>query len=135
MKTHQVLLVLAASAMLLLFGTPNLITSNAALDTAGTNPISNSTSRLQFTSLGHALGFGKRDWVLSNGTYALHVELLGAHSVAPVSSTAARDQKQAAPLERVMYWNLWDGITLTYCAPGERADLSKVCIVLSRMQM
>jgi len=76
---------------------------------------------LQFTAGGHVLGFAPEAAWLAAGSHALRVGFAGANAVTPASagSTAAsplggKGQKGAAPLGRVTYNNLWDGISLTY---------------------
>src|SRR5437762_14247829 len=76
---------------------------------------------LQFTSGGHVLGFAKSSVYVANGSHALRVEFINAHSTTPLSTTSANDTgdtKVAPPLSRVTYPNLWDGVTLTYDAPS-----------------
>jgi hypothetical protein len=74
---------------------------------------------LQFTSGGHALGFSAGGVYAAAGDHALHVAFAGANAVPPQADggkVGAGDQ--AAPLGRVVYENLWDGITLVYSAAG-----------------
>lgn len=71
----------------------------------------------QFRAGGHVAGFGPGAFYMSNATYALRVEFVGAHPATPQSEIAAETPaKGAPPLGRVTYANLWDGITLTYDA-------------------
>ncbi|RPI27080.1 MAG: hypothetical protein EHM61_09655 [Acidobacteria bacterium] len=78
--------------------------------------ITGSDLHLQFSSSGHILGFRAGGFYLTNTTYALHVQFVGATPVAPQSDAAAASGERGAPppLRRVTYANLWDGITLTY---------------------
>ena len=74
---------------------------------------------LQFQSAGHVLGFGPGRMYVSNGTYALRVEFVGAGNVAPQAAASTPAGGEAAPaLTPVTYRNLWPGITLTYDAAG-----------------
>jgi hypothetical protein len=76
-------------------------------------------SLLQFTAGGHALGFAAGGMYAATGDHALHVEFSGSNAIQPQSESAVGEQGEAAPLGRVTYPNLWDGITLTYTAdPG-----------------
>lgn len=120
MNTIKLLILVATVAVLLsmaLFGAPSRRVADAAGGSFGTNTPSDRAARVQVTSNGHALGFGERDWVLSNGSYALRVEFVGSHSVSPIRKATHTATQQPAPLTRVEYPNLWDGITLTYRAP------------------
>jgi len=94
---------------------------------------------LQFTSAGHILGFNTGGMYAATGSHALHVDFVGANSVAPQADAtaspalprpvlgkpdlaqAAASLKsgptgQAAQLSQVTYANLWDGISLAYTA-------------------
>jgi hypothetical protein len=72
---------------------------------------------LQFTAGGHALGFAAGGMYAAAADHALHVEFAGAHAVQPQPDSPAGDG-QAVPLGRVVYPDLWDGITLAYSAAG-----------------
>jgi hypothetical protein len=72
---------------------------------------------LQFTSSGHVVGFARDAVYVANGEHAYRVEFVGAVSTVPVADSAQTDTGRAAPLSRVTYPNLWQGITLTYDAP------------------
>jgi hypothetical protein len=76
------------------------------------------TDLLRFTSGGHALGFAAGGMYAAAGDHALHVSFAGANGVRPRSDSPAGQEGQIAPLGRVVYENLWDGITLTYSAEG-----------------
>jgi hypothetical protein len=78
---------------------------------------------LQFTSGGHVLGFGSDGVTVAGGSHALRVQFVNAHRSVPVSDGPSGkglpgDTQRAAPLSKVTYANLWDGVTLTYDAPG-----------------
>ncbi len=73
---------------------------------------------LQFTSQGHVLGFAADGYYAISGTHALRVEFAGANPVQPASLGAASRGSQAAPLTRVTYADLWDGISLAFDAPS-----------------
>jgi len=71
---------------------------------------------LQFTSGGHTLGFAADGMYAVTGTHALHVDFAGANLVQPQADSPASADGKAAPLSRVTYADLWDGVTLTYTA-------------------
>jgi hypothetical protein len=95
---------------------------------------------LQFKAGNHILGFTQDKAYLASLDHALSVQFLGTKSVMPKSDTnapATGSMTKASPLVRVVYQNLWDGISLTYVAakdgitestyhvaPG--ADVSKI---------
>ncbi len=71
---------------------------------------------LQFTSGGHALGFSAQGMYAATGSHALHVDFVNANHVKPQADSGSRVKGMAAPLDRVTYADLWDGIDLTYAA-------------------
>jgi hypothetical protein len=76
---------------------------------------------LQFTSGGHILGFASGGVYVASGSHALHVEFVNPRVTNPVSDAAPGDgmpgnAQRVAPLSRVTYPNLWDGVTLIYDA-------------------
>jgi hypothetical protein len=73
----------------------------------------------QFTSGGHVLGFTDDGMYAATGTHALHVDFAGANRIRPQSDMPAGEQGRAAPLGRVTYENLWDGIDLAYTAGAD----------------
>jgi hypothetical protein len=78
---------------------------------------------LQFTSGRHVLGFASGGVYVAGGSHALHVEFVNPSATNPVSNSAPGDgipgnAQRVAPLSRVTYPNLWDGVTLIYDAPG-----------------
>jgi len=81
-------------------------------------PAEPAASLLQFSSGGHALGFSSEGLYAATGTHALHVDFIGANSAMPQADSPALSNGQAAPLGRVTYADLWDGITLTFTAAG-----------------
>jgi len=74
----------------------------------GTQPDLTASDQLrQFSSSGHILGFRAGGFYLTNTTYALHVQFVGANPVAPQSDAAAASgERGAPPLQRVNYANL-----------------------------
>ena len=73
----------------------------------------------QFTSDGHVLGFTEDGMYAATGTHALRVDFAGANRIRPQSDMPAGEQGRAAPLGRVTYENLWDGIDLAYTAGAD----------------
>jgi hypothetical protein len=73
-------------------------------------------SLLQFTAGGHALGFAAGGMYAAAGDHTLHVEFPGANAVPPQADSNAGEQGRTAPLDRVTYAGLWNGITLAYAA-------------------
>jgi hypothetical protein len=78
---------------------------------------------LQFTSSRHVLGFASGGVYVAGGSHALHVEFVNPRATNPVSNSAPGDgipgnAQREAPLSRVTYPNLWDGVTLIYDAPS-----------------
>ena len=71
---------------------------------------------LQFTAGGHALGFTAGGMYAATGTHALHVDFAGANTARPQADSPATADGKTAPLGRVTYADLWDGITLTFAA-------------------
>jgi hypothetical protein len=71
---------------------------------------------LQFTAGGHALGFAAGGMYTATDDHALHVTFAGANAIRPRTDSPAGMDGQTAPLGRVMYVDLWDGITLAYTA-------------------
>jgi alpha-tubulin suppressor-like RCC1 family protein len=96
---------------------------NRPVEAAGSAHSSSSDKILQFTSGGHILGFGAEGVYIASGSHALRVQFVNAHKSNPVSDGPSShgvpgDTQRTAPLSRVTYANLWDGVTLTYDAPG-----------------
>jgi hypothetical protein len=77
------------------------------------------SSMLQFRAGNHILGFAPDRACLASMDHALSVQFLGTRGVMPVSDTnapASGAMTEASPLGKVLYQNLWDGISLTYVA-------------------
>ncbi len=73
---------------------------------------------LQFTSGGHILGFRKGDVLIASGDHALRIEFVNARRVSPLTEKTRLDAGNSLntqkPLGRIVYRNLWDGVTLVY---------------------
>ena len=82
----------------------------------GQTRVLNTTQMLQFTAGGHVLGFSSSGIYAATGSHALHVDFVGANSVQPQAEAPSTGGK-AAPLSRVQYPDLWQGIRLIYDAP------------------
>ena len=87
----------------------------------GTMP-NNETSRLQFTSSGHALFFGNSSITVASPTHAMKVSFLHANRVSPQAemptTTEISEQKKITSLNKVTYANVWEGVTLVYTSKG-----------------
>ncbi len=77
-----------------------------------------SDEMLQFKSGGHLLGFRKGDVFIASGDHALRIEFVDSRPVSPVTDEIAldtvKDSKYETPLGRIIYKDLWDGVTLVY---------------------
>jgi hypothetical protein len=70
---------------------------------------------IQLTSGGHALGFDAGGVYTATGTHALRVEFVNSNAVRPRANTpGVGSDGPAAPLNRVAYADLWDGIDLEF---------------------
>jgi hypothetical protein len=72
---------------------------------------------LQFKAGNHILGFLPNKAYLAAMDHALSVEFLGTKGVMPTaesSGTAKESATKALPLNKVLYQNLWEGISLVY---------------------
>lgn len=72
----------------------------------------------QFTSQGHILGFRASEFFISNATYALRVQFVGANAVMPQTDGQTLQRNVSTEFSRAVYANLWDGITLAYDKGG-----------------
>ncbi len=98
-----------------------MVVSTAPVHSAMCPPDAPTGSLKQYTSGGHVLGFDSGGYYVTNGTYALRVSFENAQAVAPVSDDgeqSALSGGKAAPLRRVSYAGFWNGISVTYDAPG-----------------
>jgi hypothetical protein len=69
---------------------------------------------LQFTAAGHVLGFQAEGVYVAAGDHMLRVEFDGTQGVKPEADKMPSGNGQAQPMGRVIYANLWPGISLTY---------------------
>jgi len=108
-------LILLTAVVLALLGTagPAVAGAPGVGDTGtGTEDLS-----LQFTSAGHVLLFEDSGVMIASTTHMVQTEFLGANAVVPVASaanTVAAVTGAAAPLGRVTYAGLWDGVDVVY---------------------
>jgi hypothetical protein len=107
-KAEGALMLMAAA--LLLFGIQSSQADKSTIPTA-------QNSTLQFTSGGHVLSFAADGVHVASGSHALHVEFVNARATTPASDAAASETQRAAPMSKVTYPNLWNGVTLSYDAP------------------
>jgi hypothetical protein len=123
MKTNQLLKSSLALLTIAILATVTAFTVRQG-EVAKTAHLTAPKDILQFTSGGHVLGFAKTGVYMASGSHALRVEFVNSHSISPISPAApnapdnANDAKKATPLSNVTYPHLWDGVTLTYDAPG-----------------
>lgn len=73
---------------------------------------------LQFVSGGHVLGFRADDVTIASGDHALRIEFVGSQSISPEDEGATQNSDQSQngprPLDRVIYKDLWQGVSLVY---------------------
>jgi hypothetical protein len=73
---------------------------------------------LQFVAGGHVLGFREGDVTIASGDHALRIDFVGAQSISPEEEGTIRNtalsQKDPRPLDRVIYRDLWPGVSLVY---------------------
>ncbi|MFC2157743.1 SBBP repeat-containing protein [Acidobacteriota bacterium] len=72
---------------------------------------------LQYVSRGHVLGFRRGDAFFATADHALRVEFLNAQEVSPQEVGTAPiqiDQQTFQLLDKIVYSDLWDGVTLVY---------------------
>lgn len=93
---------------------PNQIAKNEITPISGNGA---GKDMLQFKSGSHILGFMPNKAYLAAPDHALIVEFIGAKEVKPISDTKGATKgsaTKAPPLSKVVYRNLWEGISLTY---------------------
>ncbi len=72
---------------------------------------------LQFTAAGHVLGFSEDGVIVASARHMLRTDFLDARAVSPEADGQVSGEGSAgmaAPLGRVTYRNLWDGVTVVY---------------------
>jgi hypothetical protein len=73
---------------------------------------------LQLESGGHVLGFRPNDVTIAASNHALRIEFIGANSVIPLNEGAIQNsvsnQNGAKTLNRVIYKELWQGVSLMF---------------------
>jgi hypothetical protein len=93
------------------------------------------THMLQFKAGGHLLGFQLKKVYFASLDHALSVEFLGTLGVIPKTDAEGREtgNKSKVPfLGRVVYEDLWDGISLTYEARGGGSLRARIRLDLGR---
>ena len=88
----------------------HLISRNNAQATRSGEP----SDLLAFTAAGHVLGFEAGGVYVAAGDHMLRVEFVDASGVAPVADRIPLENRRAQALKRVIYADLWPGITLSY---------------------
>ncbi|MFZ2199148.1 MAG: SBBP repeat-containing protein [Thermodesulfovibrionales bacterium] len=85
-------------------------------DTRVVSSIGPGASLLQFTSGGHVLGFDARKVYIGSSDHMLTVEFLGLSGKPgkPSSTRTSMQNSKAASLKKVLYTEIWEGISLTY---------------------
>ena len=89
-----------------------------ALGSAGTD---GGETLLQFTSAGHVLGFRADGVIVASARHMVRIDFLDAGAVVPEADGEVSPESNtgtAAPLGRVTYRNIWDGVTAVYEASG-----------------
>ncbi|MBM3131422.1 MAG: hypothetical protein FJZ95_00070, partial [Chloroflexi bacterium] len=122
--TAPVLLVLLL-VLFLIIPPPALAAPAVGIKTPATNKI------LQFTSGGHVLGFTAEGILVASASHVLKTKFIDANPVTPeadASGSGSISDGMTAPLGRITYKNLWDGITLVYEA-GEGAIMKSTYYV------
>ena len=71
----------------------------------------------KYVSHGHVLGFDSRGYYVSNGTYSMRMDFVGASPSVPHAKASKGRGDEATPLERVTYDEPWPGIRAEYDAP------------------
>ena len=69
---------------------------------------------LAFTAAGHVLGFEAGGVYVAAGDHMLRVEFVDASGVAPVADRMPLETRRAHGLERIIYVDLWPGVTVSY---------------------
>ncbi len=101
------------------WGTQSAVAQGMASQNVRTASAASAVGLLQFTSGGHALGFTSQGMYAATGSHALHVDFVNANNVQPRADSGSSAKGMAAPLGRVTYMGLWDGVSLTYkVTPG-----------------
>lgn len=78
-----------------------------------------SDGSLQFSSGGHLVGFEPGAIYVAGGSHALRIQFVDPCVTNPTSTDAQNSVAGVAPLSQVSYSNLWEGVSLTYDAPGD----------------
>lgn len=68
----------------------------------------------QFSAAGHVLGFRPSGAWIASGDHLLRIDFVGAEAIEPQSETQPAADRELQPLDRVVYRQLWPGISLVY---------------------
>ena len=94
----------------------------------------------QFRAGGHILGVLPTGVYVASTRHALHIDFVGANSVQPQSAGTPTGQSlsgkegaspDAAPLQKVTWTNLWQGITLAYQADDSGGGIAESVYTLA----
>jgi len=94
-----------------------VVFGQTALAQKQTAQSSTTSGMLQFTSSGHVLGFQKNGVYVATGNYVLREGFVGNDGVLPKTDKSMEEKGRARKLDKVIYSNLWKGITLIYDKP------------------
>jgi len=78
---------------------------------------SDTSEMLKFTSSGHVLGFQKNGVYVASGSYVLNEGFVEARGTAPQTDRPPAKGSKVQTFEKVIYPDLWKGITLVYDKP------------------
>ncbi len=73
----------------------------------------------QISGDGHVIGFDHAGIYFARGSHELHVEFVNSNCPKPISADAGKAPRTAHSPTRVVYSNLWSGISLVYDAPDQ----------------
>ncbi len=90
----------------------------AKIATASQEQTNEASPLLQFVAGDHVLEFEPRGVYAATGSHALHVDFVHANNVQPEADAPAANGL-AASLSRVVYADLWEGISLEYASLAE----------------
>jgi hypothetical protein len=112
---NAVFLVISTLFALLLFSFSDV----SATPKATADIVKTDSNLLQFKAGDHVLGFTSDKAYLASMDHALSVQFFGTKGIVPKADTngpATSVMTRASSLGKVIYQNLWDGISLTYVA-------------------
>jgi len=96
--------------VLLLLGSLSLISGSNLQAAKAKAP----SDLLQFTAADHILGFETEGMYIASGDHMLRINFAGASGIAPMADDVASNDGRTQQLSRIIYANLWPGVTLRY---------------------